>query len=435
MSVGDVIPPQYDSMIAKIIAWGRDRPEALARLRVRAAGHHRGPARRDDDQVLPARPARPAGGRGRHRGHRLAGPHRDRGGHRGRAGGVAWRWPRWRSTSSDAEERREREAFLASARGGRPRSRHEVEPHAGARLPRPGLPPDGREGRPATGTASSSTAATSTWTWTGSARWRARLTVGDERFSVVAVEAPGSHLVEVDGVSHRVTRDAGGVVHAPAPSVVVALRVQAGQDVEAGQTVAVLESMKMETAVRAPFAGRVRELLARANSQVDAGAALLSLERAGDDVEEVSGERVEFPGTDAAPRQRPPGQGPVPARGAAGTDHRLRRQRPLRPAAGGRVRRRPRRGPRGRRRTAARRAHRPHHLRRPLRAVAEPAGQRGGGGRRSRSTARGSTSTPTCTPSTSSARACRRASGAGSPGRCCTTGSTTSSRAPGSRRR
>src|SRR3954462_4323617 len=30
---GDVIPPLYDSMIAKIIAWGRDRPEALARLR------------------------------------------------------------------------------------------------------------------------------------------------------------------------------------------------------------------------------------------------------------------------------------------------------------------------------------------------------------------------------------------------------------------
>src|SRR5205085_689206 len=29
---GDVIPPQFDSMIAKIIAWGRDRDEARARL-------------------------------------------------------------------------------------------------------------------------------------------------------------------------------------------------------------------------------------------------------------------------------------------------------------------------------------------------------------------------------------------------------------------
>ena len=32
VSAGDVIPPQFDSMIAKVIAWGRDRAEARARL-------------------------------------------------------------------------------------------------------------------------------------------------------------------------------------------------------------------------------------------------------------------------------------------------------------------------------------------------------------------------------------------------------------------
>ncbi|MGH3622643.1 MAG: acetyl-CoA carboxylase biotin carboxylase subunit, partial [Sciscionella sp.] len=32
VAVGDLIPPQYDSMIAKVIAWGRDRGEARARL-------------------------------------------------------------------------------------------------------------------------------------------------------------------------------------------------------------------------------------------------------------------------------------------------------------------------------------------------------------------------------------------------------------------
>ena len=31
---GDEISPDYDSMVAKIIAWGRDRDEAMARLRV-----------------------------------------------------------------------------------------------------------------------------------------------------------------------------------------------------------------------------------------------------------------------------------------------------------------------------------------------------------------------------------------------------------------
>jgi biotin carboxyl carrier protein len=135
-----------------------------------------------------------------------------------------------------------------------------------------------------------------------------RLTVGDDRFSVVAVQATGSSLVEVDGVSHRVSRDVGGIVRAPAPAVVVAVRAAVGQEVEAGQTIVVLESMKMETAVRAPFAGRVREVRAAANAQVDAGAPLLTLDRAGGEAEDVSGERVTLPeGADAtapAPRAR-----------------------------------------------------------------------------------------------------------------------------------
>ena len=77
-SVGDVIPPAYDSMVAKVIAWGRDRPEALARLRCALRETTVVLARRHDDEVLPARPAGPARGGRRHRRHRLAGPHRRR---------------------------------------------------------------------------------------------------------------------------------------------------------------------------------------------------------------------------------------------------------------------------------------------------------------------------------------------------------------------
>jgi acetyl-CoA carboxylase carboxyltransferase component/pyruvate/2-oxoglutarate dehydrogenase complex dihydrolipoamide acyltransferase (E2) component len=88
------------------------------------------------------------------------------------------------------------------------------------------------------------------------------------------------------------------VVRAPAPAVVVAMPVTAGEEVDAGQTVAVLESMKMETAVRAPFAGRVRDVVAAVNTQVDGGAVLLRIDPAGGDEEEASGERVELPGGD-----------------------------------------------------------------------------------------------------------------------------------------
>ena len=38
IATGDEISPDYDSMIAKIIAWGRDRDEAMARLRVALRG-------------------------------------------------------------------------------------------------------------------------------------------------------------------------------------------------------------------------------------------------------------------------------------------------------------------------------------------------------------------------------------------------------------
>ena len=214
-------------MVAKIIAWGRDRPEALARLRVALRGDHRRAARRHHDQVLPARPARPAGG-GRPGPPTPAGwtapaPATAPADARTRRRRARRRWP---STSSDAEEALERAAFLRlgprRAAAGRARGR----PRRRAGLPRPGLPADRRDrsgrdryrveldGRYVDVDVDRLSALESRLT-----RRRA------SRFPVVAVEATGSHLVEVDGVTHRVTRDAGGVVRAPAPAVVVAVRV------------------------------------------------------------------------------------------------------------------------------------------------------------------------------------------------------------------
>jgi acetyl/propionyl-CoA carboxylase alpha subunit/acetyl-CoA carboxylase carboxyltransferase component len=298
LSVGDAVPPQYDSMIAKVIAWGRDRPEALARLRcalrettvVLAGGTTTksflldlldrpevvdGTADTgwlDRTGTAPARPA-----------------------------GNAWvALVQVALDLAEAEVEQERLAFLASARGGRPRAPHEV-----GRTIELGM--RGQVYRLTVATVDHD-------------RYRvglddrvvdvevdrlgpleSRLTADGRRYSVVTAEAPGSALVEVEGETHRVSRDVGGVVRAPAPAVVVAVRVEPGDEVEAGQPVAVLESMKMETAVRAPFAGRVREVRAAVNSQVDAGAPLLALDRVGGDVEEAQGERVALPGADEVP--------------------------------------------------------------------------------------------------------------------------------------
>jgi biotin carboxyl carrier protein len=56
--------------------------------------------------------------------------------------------------------------------------------------------------------------------------------------------------------------------------------VTPGDLVKAGAPVAVIESMKMETTIRAPAAGRVSEVLVAPNTQVDAGAPLVQLELA-----------------------------------------------------------------------------------------------------------------------------------------------------------
>ncbi len=77
---------------------------------------------------------------------------------------------------------------------------------------------------------------------------------------------------------HRITRDEGGIVRAPAPSMVLQVAVAPGDLVAAGDRVAVLEAMKTEMPILAPIAGRVRSVLVTANVQVEAGAALLVLD-------------------------------------------------------------------------------------------------------------------------------------------------------------
>lgn len=113
-----------------------------------------------------------------------------------------------------------------------------------------------------------------------------RMTVGDRRYHLVTATHGPVHMVEVDGVAHRVTRDEGGVLRSPAPALVVASPVAVGDVVAAAAPVLVLESMKMETVLRAPFAARVRELLVPTGSQVETGAPLVRLEPLEDDAAE-----------------------------------------------------------------------------------------------------------------------------------------------------
>jgi acetyl/propionyl-CoA carboxylase alpha subunit/acetyl-CoA carboxylase carboxyltransferase component len=105
-----------------------------------------------------------------------------------------------------------------------------------------------------------------------------RITVGGRAHRVISIADGLDHLVEVGGVPHRVSRDAAGTVRAHSPAVVLRVPVRKGDLVSAGDPVIVLEAMKMEMTVAAPMSGRVREVFVTPNVHVDAAAALLVID-------------------------------------------------------------------------------------------------------------------------------------------------------------
>jgi acetyl-CoA/propionyl-CoA carboxylase biotin carboxyl carrier protein len=66
-------------------------------------------------------------------------------------------------------------------------------------------------------------------------------------------------------------------LEAPMPGTVVQLRVEAGATVTAGETLVVMESMKMEISIQSPRDGVIETVLVAVGDQVDRGATLIEL--------------------------------------------------------------------------------------------------------------------------------------------------------------
>ncbi|MBI5269690.1 MAG: acetyl/propionyl/methylcrotonyl-CoA carboxylase subunit alpha [Burkholderiales bacterium] len=111
----------------------------------------------------------------------------------------------------------------------------------------------------------------------GSQRLTLSVYLVGERVAVFG-EAGTAELQEMDPIAHAGDAAGGaGRLTAPMPGKVIALHVQAGDAVKAGQAVAVMEAMKMEHTLSAPRDGTVAELLYAVGDQVSEGAELLRL--------------------------------------------------------------------------------------------------------------------------------------------------------------
>ena len=300
---GDTIPPHFDSMIAKIIAHGRTREEALARLRralsettVVVAG---GASNKSFVLDLLKQPEIVDGTGGwadtswidrvRAEGRLVVEAH----------SGVALVAAAIEAYREEA--RIEIAHLLETAHDGRPQVLHEVGRSVELRLRGTTyLVTTFNTGpmRYAVTVAHQGVERTVDVELEPVDDFHRRLVVSGTRYRVVTATHGSTTLVEVDGVAHHVSRAEGGLLCSPAPALVVNRLVGVGEVVEAGAPVMVLESMKMETVLRAPFPALVKALMANTGNQVDAGTPLVKLEPVGDGVEDVAVSQDGVPGLD-----------------------------------------------------------------------------------------------------------------------------------------
>ncbi|MEM7731835.1 MAG: acetyl/propionyl/methylcrotonyl-CoA carboxylase subunit alpha [Pseudomonadota bacterium] len=112
--------------------------------------------------------------------------------------------------------------------------------------------------------------------WIGGQR-AAEVAVTPENVTVFA--AYGMQFDRIDPLARQADVEAGAhLIEAPMPGLVKWIGAEAGQTVEKGQRLAVLEAMKMEHALLAASDGIVAEVLVAEGAQVSAGAALVRLE-------------------------------------------------------------------------------------------------------------------------------------------------------------
>jgi biotin carboxyl carrier protein len=100
------------------------------------------------------------------------------------------------------------------------------------------------------------------------------IVVGHERFSAVVRDPRSFRSRRRSGASEQGVKK----ITAPMPGKVVRILAPVGSQVEAGQSVIVIEAMKMQNELKAPKSGTVKKINIAEGAAVDAGQALAEVE-------------------------------------------------------------------------------------------------------------------------------------------------------------
>ena len=87
------------------------------------------------------------------------------------------------------------------------------------------------------------------------------------------LQEKASELLEIKSSVHHKTE-----VKAPMPGMILKIKKNAGEIISQGETIMILEAMKMENDLRAPNSGLIKNILVKEGAAVEKGAALFTIE-------------------------------------------------------------------------------------------------------------------------------------------------------------
>ena len=106
----------------------------------------------------------------------------------------------------------------------------------------------------------------------------------DEESGIITIRRKGDirtiNSLSIKDISNssQVHSEGTGEIKSPLPGTIIEIHVHCGDIVKEGQTVAVLETMKMENEIMAPAAGKVKKIYVTEGKAVQQGEALIDLE-------------------------------------------------------------------------------------------------------------------------------------------------------------